>query len=158
MREWWRKTLTYFGLSEDEDYEDYEEEQEEIGVYEEKEPSTVRRIRRGPDLERVERTAALRSVSSPQQSRVHIVEPRNFNDAQRIAEKFKADIPVILNLQQSDKELSKRLIDFVSGLTYGLNGGMQRVAEKVFLLTPSNVGVSAEEKRRLQEKGFFNQF
>src|SRR6266516_731648 len=66
-------------------------------------------------------------------------------------------IPVILNLQGSDTDLSKRLIDFASGLTYALDGGMQRIAEKVFLLTPRNVEVSAEERARLLEKGFFNQ-
>lgn len=154
MRDVWRKTLSYFGLAEDEDYEEEEEVEQENYDDQDK---TVKRVQRTPDLSRVRKTAALRSVSSPQ-TRVHIFEPRNFNDAEQIANKFKADIPVILNLQQSDPELSKRLIDFVSGLTYGLNGGMQRVAEKVFLLTPSTVEVSAEEKRRLQEKGFFNQF
>ena len=84
--------------------------------------------------------------------------PRSFNDAQQIADKFKESIPVILNLQGSDSELSKRLIDFASGLTYALEGGMQRVADKVFLLTPRNVEVCAEERARLLEGGaFFNQ-
>src|SRR6185437_6576623 len=78
--------------------------------------------------------------------RVHLVLPRSFNDAQQIADKFKQSIPVILNLQNADTELSKRLIDFASGLTYALNGGMQRVADKVFLLTPRNVEVSAEQR------------
>ncbi len=90
--------------------------------------------------------------------RVHLVVPKNFNDAQIIADKFKGDVPVILNLQQSETDLSKRLIDFASGLTYALDGGMQRVADKVFLLTPKNVEVSAEERQRLLEKGFFNQY
>ncbi len=90
--------------------------------------------------------------------RVHLVLPRSFNDAQQIADKFKEAVPVILNLQATDQELSKRLIDFASGLTYALNGGMQRVADKVFLLTPRNVEVSAEERARLLERGgFFNQ-
>jgi cell division inhibitor SepF len=89
---------------------------------------------------------------------VHLVVPRSFNDAQQIADKFKDAIPVIINLQGSDAELSKRLIDFASGLTYALEGGMQRVADKVFLLTPRNVEVSAEERARLLERGgFFNQ-
>jgi cell division inhibitor SepF len=90
--------------------------------------------------------------------RVHLVLPRSFNDAQQIADKFKEHVPVILNLQTTDQDLSKRLIDFASGLTYALNGGMQRVADKVFLLTPRNVEVSAEERARLLERGgFFNQ-
>ena len=88
---------------------------------------------------------------------VHLVVPRNFNDAQQVADHFKDSIPVILNLQTTDNELSKRLIDFASGLTYALDGGMQRIADKVFLLTPRNVEVSAEERARLIEKGFFNQ-
>ena len=91
------------------------------------------------------------------QVRVHLVVPKNFNDAQQIADKFKDSIPVILNLQGADTDLSKRLIDFASGLTYALDGGMQRIADKVFLLTPRNVEVSAEERARLLEKGFFNQ-
>ena len=70
---------------------------------------------------------------------------------------LKAGQPVILNLQSTDTDLSKRLIDFASGLTYALDGGMQRIADKVFLLTPRNVEVSAEERARLIEKGFFNQ-
>lgn len=89
--------------------------------------------------------------------RVHLVVPKSFNDAQDVADKFKDSIPVILNLQSSDTDLSKRLIDFSSGLTYALDGGMQRIADKVFLLTPRNVEVSAEERARLIEKGFFNQ-
>jgi len=92
------------------------------------------------------------------QVKVHLVMPKNFNDAQVIADKYKNDTPVILNLQQSDTELAKRLIDFASGLTYALDGGMQRVADKVFLLTPRNVEVSAEERQRMLERGFFNQY
>jgi cell division inhibitor SepF len=98
--------------------------------------------------------APMQAVPSVQ---VHLVVPRSFNDAQQIADKFKDGIPVILNLQGADQELSKRLIDFTSGLTYALDGGMQRVADKVFLLTPRNVQVSAEERARLLERGFFNQ-
>ena len=88
---------------------------------------------------------------------VHLVIPKSFNDAQQVADQFKDDVPVILNLQSTDTDLSKRLIDFASGLTYALDGGMQRIADKVFLLTPRNVEVSAEERARLIEKGFFNQ-
>src|SRR5204863_6875148 len=97
------------------------------------------------------------AVPNPASVRMHLVVPRSFNDAQQIADKFKDSMPVILNLQTSDQDLSKRLIDFASGLTYALDGGMQRVADKVFLLTPRNVEVSAEERARLIERGFFNQ-
>jgi cell division inhibitor SepF len=100
----------------------------------------------------------LEAVPNPNSVRVHLVLPRSFNDAQQIADRFKQSIPVILNLQSADAELSKRLIDFASGLTYALNGGMQRVADKVFLLTPRNVEVSAEQRAQLLERGgFYNQ-
>ena len=106
-------------------------------------------------------TRVLRSVGgnggSAAMDQVHLVVPKAFNDAQEIANQFKDEIPVILNLQGVDSDLSKRLIDFSSGLTYALDGGMQRIADKVFLLTPRNVEVSAEERARLIEKGFFNQ-
>lgn len=101
--------------------------------------------------------AGVRNGRSSGEVRVHLVVPKSFNDAQDVADKFKDSIPVILNLQGSDTDLSKRLIDFSSGLTYALDGGMQRIADKVFLLTPRNVEVSAEERARLIEKGFFNQ-
>ena len=88
---------------------------------------------------------------------MHMVTPRSFNDAQSIADEFKRSKPVIINLQSTDRELSKRLIDFSSGMTYALGGGMQRIAQGIFLLTPQNVDVSAEEKARILEGGFFNQ-
>jgi cell division inhibitor SepF len=103
------------------------------------------------------RLRGVESIASPN-VKVHLVLPRSFNDAQQIADRFKDGVPVILNLQQSDQDLSKRLIDFASGLTYALDGGMQRIADKVFLLTPRNVEVSAEERARMIERGgFFNQ-
>ena len=88
---------------------------------------------------------------------MHVVTPRSFNDAQHVADEFKRSKPVIINLQSTDRELSKRLIDFSSGMTYALGGGMQRISQGIFLLTPENVEVSAEEKARLLEGGFFNQ-
>jgi cell division inhibitor SepF len=88
---------------------------------------------------------------------VHLVVPRSFNDAKQIADRFKQSMPVIVNLQDADVDLSKRLIDFASGLTYALNGTMQRIADKVFLLTPPNIVVSAEERAKVLERGgFFN--
>jgi cell division inhibitor SepF len=161
VRDIWQKTLSYFGFGNDE-YDEFEKEEEEDGF--DTAPPTVRKITRYPDLDRVDRVeryrssgSSLRSVEAPPQAKVHIVEPASFNDCQEIGDKFKANIPVIINLQISDADLSKRLIDFSSGLTYALDGGIEKVADKVFLLTPSNVEVSPEEKRRLREKGFFNQ-
>lgn len=152
----WHKTLVYFGFAD----EEYEEEDEELDEEEQifaRTPS-VRKINRSETINRFERTSHIRPVAEPPQSRVSVVDPKNFNDAQRIADKYKSDMPVIMNLQQVDALLSKRLIDFASGMTYALDGGLQKVADKVFLLTPKNVAVSAEEKRRLKERGFFNQF
>lgn len=89
--------------------------------------------------------------------RVHLVLPKSFNDAQQMADRYKDGTPVILNLQGVEADLSRRLIDFASGLTYALDGGMQRIADKVFMLTPRNVELSAEQRAQLLEKGFFNQ-
>jgi cell division inhibitor SepF len=105
-------------------------------------------------------TAQLRPVARPRNGgdvRVHLVIPKSFNDAQQVADKFKQSIPVVLNLQATETALAKRLIDFASGLTYAMDGGMQRIADKVFMLTPRNVQISAEERAELIEKGFFNQ-
>ncbi len=78
--------------------------------------------------------------------------PTSFNDAQAVADGFLDGTPVILNLQEVDRDLSRRLVDFASGLCYGLRGHMERVTHQVYLLTPANVEVSAEERRRLQER------
>src|SRR5947207_4538075 len=77
---------------------------------------------------------------------MHVVTPRSFNDAQQVADEFKRSKPVIINLQSTDRELSKRLIDFSSGMTYALGGGMQRISQGIFLLTPENVEVSRSEE------------
>ena len=176
LRDTWQRALVYFGLAEDDRYADDEEPFDEAGESEAeleeryRDRSQVRRVasRRRDEIDEIfadeaptrARTRVLRSVGNGRagdQVRVHLVIPKNFNDAQQIADKFKDSVPVILNLQGADTDLSKRLIDFASGLTYALDGGMQRIAEKVFLLTPRNVEVSAEERARLLEKGFFNQ-
>jgi cell division inhibitor SepF len=106
-------------------------------------------------VQQPQRPSVVRPFTQPQAAKVHVVVPVGFNDAQEIGDKLKDNQPVIVNLQGIDRDLSRRLIDFSSGLTYGLGGAMERVAEHVFLLTPSNVEVSAEEKRRLQERGLY---
>ena len=168
----WNRTLVYFGIAEEDEWDDDYAATEELERTYEEPRANVRRLSprrrdRDPDDWTQSKTvdeqpARLRRVDSPAPvgpapASVHLVVPRSFNDAQQIADKFKDGIPVILNLQGADQELSKRLIDFTSGLTYALEGGMQRVADKVFLLTPSNVEVSAEERARMLERGFFNQ-
>lgn len=185
FRDTWHRTLVYFGLAEDEaydeEYESYAEPEVQMQDTYRERPTGVRRLsstrsaRSRDDFDDIfmdddePRTTRLRPVASrPSRGgnsggsgggdvRVHFVAPKNFNDVQDVADKFKQTIPVILNLQVADADLSKRLIDFASGLTYALDGGMQRIADKVFLLTPQNVEVSAEERARLIEKEFFNQ-
>ncbi len=182
LRDTWHRALVYFGLAEDHDYgpeyeEDFEPETGSEEVFEarrerDRDSGSVRRLptSRRPRRDEIDdifaddepiaasRTRTLRPVDNGGADvQVHLVIPRNFNDAQQVADQFKRSVPVILNLQTADHELSKRMIDFCSGLTYALDGGMQRIAEKMFLLTPRNVEVSAEEKARLIDKGFFNQ-
>jgi cell division inhibitor SepF len=102
------------------------------------------------------RPSVVRTMPSSQTAaRVHVVEPRGFNDAQEVGDRLKANQPVILNLQGLERDLQRRLIDFSSGLAYALGGSMSRVADQVFLLTPSNVEVSQEEKERLQARGLY---
>ena len=100
------------------------------------------------------RPAAVRPVPTTS-ARVHVVEPRGFDDAQEVGDRIKADQPVILNLQGLGRDLQRRLIDFSSGLAYALNGRMQRVADQVFLISPTNIEVSQEEKERLQARGLY---
>jgi cell division inhibitor SepF len=169
----WHKVAVYFGIADDE--AEYDED-ETLAPHEElersyKERPNVRKLDSGrgrsdyddifaDEPRRRGSTPVVRALEPARQARVevHLVVPKNFNDAQQIADKFKVDVPVIINLQSADTDLAKRLIDFCSGLTYALDGGMQRIGEKIFLLTPRNVEVSAEERARLIEKGFFNQF
>jgi cell division inhibitor SepF len=177
LRDSWHRALVYFGLAEEYHHEGYEDEgppEAELEDHYRQRPN-VRRLsaRRRHDEyddifaeddreigQRGRPTTVLRSVGARGgngEVRVHLVVPKSFNDAQQVADRFKDSIPVILNLQGTEIDLSKRLIDFASGLTYALDGGMQRIADKVFMLTPRNVEISAEERARLIEKGFFNQ-
>jgi cell division inhibitor SepF len=87
-------------------------------------------------------------------SKPSVIGPTSFNDAQEVADKFKVNVPVILNLQGVERDLARRIIDFASGLCYGLGGQMERVANQAYLLTPSDVEVSPEERRRLHERGY----
>jgi cell division inhibitor SepF len=177
FRDTWHRTLVYFGLAEDEPYEEdlepYPEPEADLeNSY--REQRNVRRLsarRRRDEIDDIfaddpvadRRTTSLRPVGGRGNGRgagdvrVHFVAPKSFNDVQDVADKFKDSIPVILNLQGTDTDLSKRLIDFSSGLTYALDGGMQRIADKVFLLTPRGAELTAAERAQLVEKGFFNQ-
>jgi cell division inhibitor SepF len=94
----------------------------------------------------------VRAVPRTPQKQPHVVEPTSFNQAQEVADKFKANQPVAMDLYDADRELSRRLIDFSSGLCYGLGGKMEKVANHIYLLTPSGVEVTAEELRKLASR------
>ena len=184
MRDLWHSTLVYFGVREDDWDEEYDDDgaaaNEDLERTYSERPN-VRRLkpRRGrggggggdyedifsDDEPRAAVSARRRPPDGAPQTNGHraaqqvsLVVPKSFNDAQTVADKLKADVPVIINFQGADADLAKRLVDFSSGLTYALDGGMQRVADRVFLLTPHSISVSAEDKALLMERGFFNQY
>jgi cell division inhibitor SepF len=89
--------------------------------------------------------------------RITTLHPRTYNEARTIGEHFRSSTPVIMNLSEMDDADAKRLVDFAAGLTFGLHGRIERVTAKVFLLSPHNVTVTAQDKARIAEGGFFNQ-
>jgi cell division inhibitor SepF len=90
-------------------------------------------------------------------ARITTLHPRTYNEARTIGEHFREGIPVIMNLTEMVDSDAKRLVDFAAGLIFGLHGSIERVTNKVFLLSPANVDVTAEDKARIAERGFFNQ-
>ena len=175
FRDRFQQTLVYFGLAEEQvdRYDAYADAPAEEAYERPRRAAAVAptapRRGRGDDYEEIfadddagapAASSGLRQVSDPGgfgDVRVHLVLPKSFNDAQQMADRYKDGTPVILNLQGVETDLSRRLIDFASGLTYALDGGMQRIADKVFMLTPHNVELSAEQRQQLLDKGFFNQ-
>jgi cell division inhibitor SepF len=164
-----RKMGVYLGLVEDDDrreaadYEDYDE-------YAEAEVVPVRRVAAGRGWEDAEPRAVVPAphdgyrepayrevVEEPASSRITTLHPRTYNEARTIGEHFREGVPVIMNLTDLDDTDAKRLVDFAAGLIFGLRGSIERVTNKVFLLSPQNVHVTAEDKARIAEGGFFNQ-
>ena len=181
IKDMWNSTLVYFGVREeewgDEYYEDGTAAHEDLERGYSDRPNVRRlspRRRSGSEFDEIfsdepparAPTRRRRAAAAPapaqnghrEAPQVSLVVPKTFNDAQTVADKLKAEVPVIINLQTADADLTRRLIDFASGLTYALDGSMQRVADRVFLLTPHAVKVSAEDKALLMERGFFNQY
>jgi cell division inhibitor SepF len=153
----WKKTLQYLGLVEDEELEDLEEPEPSMGR---RDPHSVRRMSR-TDIGPVDRPDAIvrtMPARSPTMGSIHRAEPRRFNEAREIGERYRQGVPVIMNLQGTEDTTARRLVDFASGLVFGLDGKIEMVAQRVYLLTPANLEVSAEERERLVEGGFFNQF
>jgi cell division inhibitor SepF len=160
-----RKMAVYLGLVEDdhryqdkydsyEEYDDYEDQVPRADVPEELETRPAREDYGGyqaPEwrTEHVPQTTDL--------ARITTLHPRTYNEARTIGEHFREGTPVIMNLTEMVDSDAKRLVDFAAGLIFGLRGGIERVTNKVFLLTPANVEVTAEDKARIAERGFFNQ-
>ena len=158
-----RKMAVYLGLVEDEETEGYDGY--ETDGYEEPPPNVVRRNDAPAQLRVTRPDETPISYTPPRRSAVEAVEayrittmhPRTYNEARTIGEHFREGIPVIMNLTEMDDADAKRLVDFSAGLVFGLHGSIERVTNKVFLLTPANVEITAEDKSMIAEGGFFNQ-
>ena len=153
----WKKTLQYLGLVEDEDLDDLDDAIDAPRS----ETAPVRRMTR-PEVSSVDRPEAIvRTMPSTRvqtTASIHRAEPKRFNEARDIGDRFRQGVPVIINLQGTDDAIARRLVDFASGLVFGLDGKIETVASRVYLLTPANMEVSAEEREQIVEGGFFNQF
>ncbi|MDP9319325.1 MAG: cell division protein SepF [Actinomycetota bacterium] len=159
-----RKVGVYLGLLEDSDrYEDdyYPDDDAAPGASAtQRTVQSVRDDRPAPVSSLSERR---RPAAAPVQSRVAelsritTLHPRNYNEARTIGEHFREGIPVIMNLSEMDDSDAKRLVDFSAGLVFAVRGSIERVTNKVFLLSPPNVTVAAEDKQLIAEGGFFNQ-
>jgi cell division inhibitor SepF len=110
-----------------------------------------------PNLEKNAPVIMPKVVSEREPYRITTLHPRTYNEARTIGEHFREGTPVIMNLTEMDDTDAKRLVDFAAGLVFGLHGSIERVTQKVFLLSPANVDVTAEDKARIAEGGFFNQ-
>lgn len=162
-----RKSMLYLGLVDDEepmdDYDDQEPAPTRPTVmrYSATEPPPVSRRPAGGDPAGRRASAAGEPAPAPPVEspayRITTLQPRTYNEARTIGEHFRSGVPVIMNLTEMDDGDAKRLVDFAAGLIFGLRGSIERVTNKVFLLSPSNVSVSAEDKARIAESGFFNQ-
>lgn len=155
----WKKTLTYLGLVEDDEFEELDEvsarpDQAEVRRFQR--PRPVREVMVQADHEGIVRTIPSPRASTA--SSIHKSEPHRFNEAREVADRYKDGIPVIMNLQSTDDTIARRLVDFASGLVYGLDGKIEMVANRVYLLTPANIEVSAEDRERIAGAGFYNQF
>jgi len=178
-----RRMAVYLGLVEDDSYnDDYTAEPRETRTsgrsrrgfsddyaYEEEvvasrsvrplpESRGVRTIRRDEELP--SRTRAAEYAPPPRQldfAKIETIHPRSYNDARRIGEEYRDGIPVIMNLGDLDDNDAKRIIDFAAGLVFGCRGSIERITNKVFLLSPVNVDVGDQARQQLAQDGFFNQ-
>ena len=156
-----RKIGEYLGLLEDTGR--YDDELEE-DLYEQtavgQSAPVMRESRPAPvsDLAERRRPTPVPAVGTVAElSRITTLHPRTYNEARTIGENFREGTPVIMNLSEMDDNDAKRLVDFAAGLVFATRGTIERVTNKVFLLSPPNVSVSSEDKERIAENGFFNQ-
>jgi cell division inhibitor SepF len=160
------KMAVYLGLVEDEvSYEDgYDSFEEDDAGYEDEEsavPGAARQYaaaaHNGYDADPAEaaRPAPVRQAADL--TRITTLHPRTYNEARTIGEHFREGTPVIMNLSEMVDSDAKRLVDFAAGLIFGLRGSIDRVTNRVFLLSPASIEVTAEDKARMAERGFFNQ-
>ena len=112
---------------------------------------------RGSVAPRLADPVAHETTDSATSYQITTLQPRSYNEARQIGEAFREHIPVIMNLTDMSDDDAKRLVDFAAGLIFGLHGSIEKVTNKVFLLSPSSVAVSAEDKRRIVAGGFYNQ-
>ena len=159
MSGFFRKTLSFFGLADEEELEVEEEEGSSSGrrreIPKEKMAGTEGVAAKKPPRKKV---SLISSARDSKKNKVFVAEPREFEEIQVIADNFKNDIPVIVNLQRVEPDVSKRIIDFYSGLTYALEGDIKKVADRVFLIIPSNIEVNTRENDLLSEDGFLKSF
>ena len=181
MPSMWKRAMVYLGLADDEEYVDYGDYEESEaaprqpasghgGGYQPSSPypadqaGTVRTLSRDeaqyapsrPEAQQpMPHSSAVRTLPPQREAqRLHYAEPKEFiSGAKEVGDRFKAQAPVIMNLSGTEKVIARRLLDYASGLAYGLSGSLKKVGENVFLLTPTGVEVSAEEKRRLRDSG-----
>jgi cell division inhibitor SepF len=154
----WKKTLTYLGLVEDEEFDELDEvaaQPRQAEVHSIQRPQAVREVAIDTEDGMVRTIPSSRPSTA---SAIHKSEPKRFNEARDIADRYKDGIPVIMNLQSTDDTIARRLVDFASGLVYGLDGKIEMVANRVYLLTPANIEVSAEDRERIAGAGIYNQF
>ena len=163
-----RKMAVYLGLVEDdnryddqyqddygaEEYEEYGAEFIDAGDHRE----VDRQPDRGPEPPgKFSEPGAATRMQAADLARITTLHPRTYNEARTIGEHFREGTPVIINLTEMVDSDARRLVDFSAGLIFGLRGSIDRVTNKVFLLSPANIEVAAEDKARIAERGFFNQ-
>lgn len=160
-----RNAMIWLGLAEDyeEEYADEVEATAPRTLNDAAAENNVRRISTARAATRVRTVDDVRTDRSPQRAQpvshttVHYTVPMTFNEVEEVGDRFRNGIPVIMNLASANENVAKRVLDFASGLIYGLDGRIERVGDRVFLLTPQGVEFSTEERRKLSERGFFNQ-